>query len=302
MPYKIEEQNGVYIVINPTSGKISGKHKTKEGAIAQLRALYANMPAGEQKSPPAGHPFYGNQYIQFAGSVNPATVRQGWASWAGEVSQEFHDKNTATHAYRASLTQDENQAMSIWGGSSVDFAKLDRGEDVGTGVRAEFAKKYYPSFLSAVDKAPIYNGTIYRGMGDVPSDAINAWTQGGEIKMNNHASSTYDPKIAQGFMGGTGNQVLFTIASNKTGRNIMGATNVSQGGKHIFEAEVVIMPGAKYAIKGWSYFKPGDDKPLDMDWYFEGTGFSSKNLPPDIASNKWGLNGGTWKFNLEEIG
>lgn len=302
MPYKIEKQNNLFVVINSDNGHVAGKHKTKDQAIAQLGALYANVKDASQKSPPPGHPFYGNQYVQLQGAnLAPQTLMQGWSGY-DTVTPEFHRRNTEKFAYEASLTDDEKQALSLWGGSSRNFAKLDRGEEVKDDVSGQFAKKYYGHFLSAVNKAPIYNGTIYRGMGEVPADVLNTWTKGGIIQMKNHASSTYDPKIAENFMGGTGNQVLFTISGNKSGRNILEMTRVTNGGKSIAEKEVITMPGAKYRIKSWTVTRSGENKPLDLDWYFEGTEYSKNNLPEDLLSSKWGLQGkNTWSFELEDV-
>jgi len=43
MPYEIKKRGNEWVVINKKTGKIKGRHKTKEKALRQLRALYANV-------------------------------------------------------------------------------------------------------------------------------------------------------------------------------------------------------------------------------------------------------------------
>jgi len=43
MPYKIVKRGNEYVVINKKTGKVKGRHKTKEQAERHLRALYANV-------------------------------------------------------------------------------------------------------------------------------------------------------------------------------------------------------------------------------------------------------------------
>jgi len=43
MPYEIKKRGNEWVVINKKTGKVKGRHKTKEKALRQLRALYANV-------------------------------------------------------------------------------------------------------------------------------------------------------------------------------------------------------------------------------------------------------------------
>jgi hypothetical protein len=43
MPYKIRKRKSQYLVVNAETGDIKGKHDTRTKAVAQLRALYANV-------------------------------------------------------------------------------------------------------------------------------------------------------------------------------------------------------------------------------------------------------------------
>lgn len=42
MPYEVKQFGSQWIVVKKLGGKIMGRHKTKQEAQAQLKALYAN--------------------------------------------------------------------------------------------------------------------------------------------------------------------------------------------------------------------------------------------------------------------
>jgi len=43
MPWKVEKKGNSYVVKNKNTGRVAGTHKSKNKAIAQLRALYSNV-------------------------------------------------------------------------------------------------------------------------------------------------------------------------------------------------------------------------------------------------------------------
>ncbi len=43
MPYKIMKKGKKFSVISEATGRVLGMHKTKEKAMSQMRAAYANM-------------------------------------------------------------------------------------------------------------------------------------------------------------------------------------------------------------------------------------------------------------------
>ncbi len=49
MPYKIRKLGNKYLVVNAETGSVKGKHDTKTRALAQLRALYANVKDAKKK-------------------------------------------------------------------------------------------------------------------------------------------------------------------------------------------------------------------------------------------------------------
>jgi len=44
MPFSVRASGDYYLVVNSETGKVMGRHKSKPKAMAQLRALYANVP------------------------------------------------------------------------------------------------------------------------------------------------------------------------------------------------------------------------------------------------------------------
>ena len=44
MPAKVRKQGGKWQCYNPDDGKVYGTHKTRQEAMAQMKALYANVP------------------------------------------------------------------------------------------------------------------------------------------------------------------------------------------------------------------------------------------------------------------
>jgi hypothetical protein len=49
MPYKVRKQGSKYLVVNADTGDVKGTHATKTKAMAQLRALYANVKDAKKK-------------------------------------------------------------------------------------------------------------------------------------------------------------------------------------------------------------------------------------------------------------
>jgi hypothetical protein len=49
MPWIVVKRGNENCVVNKKSGDVKGCHKTRKEALAQLRALYANVPESEKK-------------------------------------------------------------------------------------------------------------------------------------------------------------------------------------------------------------------------------------------------------------
>lgn len=49
MPYRVEKRKDKYVVISEGSGRVLGTHTSREKAMAQVRALYANMADAKKK-------------------------------------------------------------------------------------------------------------------------------------------------------------------------------------------------------------------------------------------------------------
>jgi len=44
MPFRVDKEGDDFVVKTEGTGKVHGRHKSKKKALAQLRALYANVP------------------------------------------------------------------------------------------------------------------------------------------------------------------------------------------------------------------------------------------------------------------
>jgi hypothetical protein len=49
MPWMIIKRDGQNCVVNKSTGDVKGCHKTRKEALAQLRALYANVPESRKE-------------------------------------------------------------------------------------------------------------------------------------------------------------------------------------------------------------------------------------------------------------
>lgn len=76
-PWDIEDRGEKWVVVVRETGKVVGTHETREEALAQQRALYANVDIKREKGGAGsgeheGHTFRGNQYTDVAGMTNAA--------------------------------------------------------------------------------------------------------------------------------------------------------------------------------------------------------------------------------------
>lgn len=49
MPYAVRKRGNKWVVVNKETGKVKGTHDSRESAMRQLRALYANVPDARRK-------------------------------------------------------------------------------------------------------------------------------------------------------------------------------------------------------------------------------------------------------------
>lgn len=85
MPYVVRTHGKKYEVVNPLTNSIKGTHKTKRQALAQLRALYANVPDALEKRK-GNVPTNPQLWMQAKNqakqrfSVYPSAYANGWAA------------------------------------------------------------------------------------------------------------------------------------------------------------------------------------------------------------------------------
>ncbi len=91
MPYKVEKRKSKWVVYNPETSRIFGKHDTKEEAEAQQRALYVHAPEGSVKV--ARLDLYGDIGMDLgSGAIRLADVRKQLAVFRddGAVGLDVH--------------------------------------------------------------------------------------------------------------------------------------------------------------------------------------------------------------------
>jgi hypothetical protein len=214
------------------------------------------------------------------------------------------DWNRARDEFQSSLNAREKQAVNYWGSSGRPIRKLQSGNLSGLSeLELSSAKSNLAHWEASVAKAPSFEGQIFRGLNDLPDDVIDQWRKGAVIELKNDQSATRLTKVTEGFSGASGSpdkQSAMWVVDQKSGKDMMGLTNVTYGGKSVDESEIVMRKGAKYRVEKVEFYVKGelwDSKKLD--WYFEGSGFSASNPPPG-----WRLDHdqrGIYKIYLKEI-
>lgn len=130
--------------------------------------------------------------------------------------------------------------------------RSEKGGDHGAlrQIRAKIALHESPTksarFIDAADKSTVLNptekGPLYRGMGDLPKQAMHELLDHDEFITAASTSSSYNPETAKSFMSGDGNSVLFKIEHQDAG-------SIAPLGKQgAGEQEVVLPRGAKYKV------------------------------------------------------
>jgi hypothetical protein len=204
--------------------------------------------------------------------------------------------------WEGSLSESEKQTLHEWGISGRDIRDFQSGNTDGwSDDKLNRVRSKSDEFAGLLDKGVRYEGTISRGLSNVPyENGIENWIENGEIILNNDQSATSKNIYAKDFAvdGWGDNNAVVLVADQKTGVALFDKTNVTMGGKSISESEVVMRKGTTYKVKSATYYdrKGNVFPPSD---YFEGTDFSWPSNPPpnwypgsDIS--------GHWEIHLEE--
>lgn len=198
--------------------------------------------------------------------------------------------------YIASLSEQEIGVLYSWGASGNDIRSFQRGEI----DNPEIAEKVR-LWNEALEKGALYDGIVYRGLGEVPGDTIMDWIDGGSIILNNDQSASSIRDVATEFSRGwgTGGHVILEI-DQASGVNIFGATNVTLGDRSISESEIILRGGAEYEVTGWDFIRQDTGQPTDWNDYFIGTDYSKDNLPDGFVPHEDLPYKGTYIINLAE--
>jgi hypothetical protein len=207
----------------------------------------------------------------------------------GETSSYSDSESGASEKYSSSLSVDEKQALYTWGGSGNSIRKVQSGDTSGlSAAELNTAKHNLSAWESAVEKAPTHEGEIYRGLHDLPDAVIDGWNKGTSIELRNDQSATSSVKVVDDFGAIEGQsfanaQSVVWVMDQKSGKNLMGQTHVTMGGKSISEFEIVARKGTKYTVVKKEFWSKGKlwDAPA-IDAWMEGSGYSSNNMPEDF--------------------
>lgn len=113
---------------------------------------------------------------------------------------------------------------------------------------------------SAFDKAPVMEGTTYRGMRDMKPETLQAWIEAGGIKLENDQSASEALQVARDFSGSSTPPGISVILK-ATGKSA-DITGYSIRRGRGSEAEHILRKGTVYRIKGVRFYPAYVDKKL----------------------------------------
>ena|GEM_PF-3500366 len=162
-------------------------------------------------------------------------------------------KATTPVSKTTSLSDEELAAVHNWqqdGYTEIRLFERGRVDEIATGgwIMPESPQQFFAAetkrLYAALDKVPIYRGTVYRGLKDVDDVGLAALTRSGTITLDASASASKSLHQASshGF-GSKGNSVLLEVRS-KTGADISSISSE----KFMLEQEVVLRKGARYRV------------------------------------------------------
>jgi len=132
MPYVLRQRKNKIDVVNPLTGDVKGTHRTKRQAVAQLRALYANVPDAIHKRR-KNIPTNGQLWMQAKNeakarfNVYPSAYANLWASrWYKEHGGTWKEESPvdSTVKYARAELDDIQKDLRQWLREDwVDIAK-----------------------------------------------------------------------------------------------------------------------------------------------------------------------------------
>ena len=182
------------------------------------------------------------------GKLKGANALEDWGKLkhGDEWKAISHLESKSQHAkfvinWKEGLSQNEKDAISMWKGSSSLIKKAEKGssENVHSSITAK-------TFNSALDRAPKFNGTTFRGeFLDLQGSRFKALTSvGSVVEFHSSHSSSRSIKKARGF----GSTIM--RVRTKSGIQIERAPGGFKG-----EKEVVLRRGSKYRVINYAKLK-----------------------------------------------
>lgn len=182
---------------------------------------------------------------ELTANVPAGVPKQTGKGWSWKARQQLASK------IEPSLTSDEKQSITSWGGSSGPFKTQDKQHGADAPTKGS---PYYKNFVSALAKLPQFiGGTVYRGMKNVSQSQVDRWLKEGMFRHSfedawdntTHASMSTSRKKGMYFTeGGTFGRILVKVSKTKRAKDSSGLIK-----SHPTEEEVFALPGAKYKIR-----------------------------------------------------
>jgi hypothetical protein len=273
------------------------------------------------KATPAKYKAYldGHPLSEFVGEhVDPVfgrmTIEESLKGMFGEDAEKYYIKPSGTvrlgkQEWINSLSEEEINALHYWGISGRNIRNIQSGNIEGISERElKEAKNWIKYYENAISRGIKYNGTVYRGLTNVPNEIIDEWINNGFITLGNDQSSTSLPDVARGFgisNAGTKYKNALWRLDQESGINLFGKTNVTMGGKSIDESEIILRKGMKYKINNYDFvITDGKDKGKKFseisNTFFEGTDYNYPNNMPDKFNIGEFFNG-YYEINMTEV-
>lgn len=182
-------------------------------------------------------------YFKFDDS-QPRDENGRWTA-TGDSSFEPHaGRAKTTDEWTKRLSSKEVSAIDDWSyGRDQAFRKLDAG--VVTEFDDQTEKEIAASlqnFRNALNKAPLYEGVVYRGLALENRAALDKFTVGAKVTHNAISSWSRESTTAEGFMTGSRHGVRLEV---KTTRGV----DISSMSRSPKEQEVVLGKGKMRVVK-----------------------------------------------------
>ena len=164
-------------------------------------------------------------------------------------AQQEPKKQITTTEWAKSLNDEEKKVVLYYQGSGHE--KIRMIETTGKGQK--HIKDATRTLSKALDKAPVYDGTVYRGLSDMNKTDYNKLVKMKTLTLDATSSASKDLKAAEYFASGfnpKSKRILYEIKNNKTGVDITGLVGNE-------EKEVTLRKGAKYKVLGREEVKVG---------------------------------------------